>query len=117
MNKEQQIFNRKLYFKIIAFEKYEIKDLYSKDYCEFNLINTKNQKTWKKYIQVEFKIFKPQKEAFYSLKIMSENINIKIKVTFLPNEEGQELKEPIKENSNNEIEDIINYLDKIKIKK
>ena len=48
---------------------------------------------------------------------MSENINIKIKVTFLPNEEGQELKEPIKENSNNEIEDIINYLDKNKIKK
>ena len=45
--------------------------------------------------------------------IENENINKEIKVTFLPDEEGQELKfEKIKKNSNYEIKDIINYLNK-----
>ncbi len=110
MNKNKSIFNGTLYFKIIAFEKYEIKTSYSKD-CKFN--STENQKKWKKYIQVEFIIYIPQKEAYYSLIIENENINKELKVTFLPNEEGQELKfEKIKKNSNYEIKDIINYLNK-----
>ena len=64
MNKEQQIFNGKLYFKIIAFEKYEIKDLYSKDYCEFNLINTKNKKHGRNIFKLNLKFLNLKKKPF-----------------------------------------------------
>ena len=111
MNKNKSIFNGTLYFKIMAFEKYKIKISYSNDNCIFNY--TENQKKWKKYIQFEFTIYIPQKEAYYSLIIENENLNKEIKVTFLPDEEGEELKfEKIKKNSNYEIKDIINYLNK-----
>ncbi len=87
MNKNDPIFNGTLYFKIIAFEKYEIKTSYSKDNCKFNY--TESEKKWKKYIQVEFTINNPQNETYYSLIIENENINKEIKVTFFPNEKGQ----------------------------